>query len=201
MSNFHHRLQDWFVMTQYCSRWITARWWWYYANFCAPLLPVHAATPRRLLYKWDRWYLPSSLFKFGNFLVYITFLIPCARSSLSSTILALSQSITWFSFTEWSLRAEPPISLCDCLLYTQCFTDFPCLSLVLLNSHFQFSFHSPIYFLSHSLQSTMVYIPSLGSVLSLGPSRNLFRIECGFMTVTIPLFLNIRANVSEIPRT
>ena len=32
-------LQDWFVMTQYCSRWITARWWLYCANFCSLCSP------------------------------------------------------------------------------------------------------------------------------------------------------------------
>ena len=28
-------LQGWFVMMLYCSRWITARWWWYCASFCS----------------------------------------------------------------------------------------------------------------------------------------------------------------------
>ena len=46
-----------------------------------------AVAPRRLLYKWDRWYLPSSLFKFGNLRMYIASFKPRARSSLSfSTI-------------------------------------------------------------------------------------------------------------------
>ena len=32
-------LQDWFVVTQYCSRWITARKWLYCPNFCSLCSP------------------------------------------------------------------------------------------------------------------------------------------------------------------
>ena len=132
------------------------------------------------------------LFKFGNFRIYIASFMPCAKSSLSfSTILALSQTMTWFSFTEWSVRAEPHISLCECLflslVYTIASLTFSASDRCSLTRTFNFLFVSPIYFLSQPLQS-MVYTPSLGSVLSLGWTRRLFRVECGFMAVTIPLF-------------
>ena len=66
---------------------------------------------------------PSSLFKFGNLLIYIASLMPRVRSSLSfSTIFALSQFMTWFSFTEWSVRAEPHIPPCDCLFLSLVYT-------------------------------------------------------------------------------
>ena len=56
-----------------------------------PSLGVCVAAPRRLSYKWDRWYLPSSLFKFGNLRMYIASFMPRAGSSLSfSTIVTLS---------------------------------------------------------------------------------------------------------------
>ena len=74
-------------------------------------------------YKWDRWYLPSSLFKFGNLRMYMASFMPRARSSLCfSTIFALSKSMTWYSFTAWSVRAEPHSSLCDCLFLSLVYT-------------------------------------------------------------------------------
>ena len=106
--------------------------------------------------------------------------MPRARSSLSfSTIFALSQSMTWFSFTAWSVRAEPHISLCDCLflslVYTVDLLTFSASDQCSLTRTSSFLFVSPTYFLSHPLQS-MVYTPSLGSVLSLGWTRRLFRV-------------------------
>ena len=101
---------------------------------------------------------------------YMASFMPRARSSLSfSTIFALSQSMTWFSFTEWSVRDEPHISLClfpvSCI--HNCFTDFLCLrSVLLITRTFSFLYVSPIN-LSQPLQS-VVYTPSLESVLSLG---------------------------------
>ena len=41
---------------------------------------------------------------------------------LFSTIFALSESMTWFSLTEWSQRAEPHISLSDCLFLSLVYT-------------------------------------------------------------------------------
>ena len=48
MSNFHHQPGDFFrtVMTQYCSRWITARWWEYCANFCSLYSPSPSRSVR-----------------------------------------------------------------------------------------------------------------------------------------------------------
>ena len=147
-------LQAWFVMTQYCIRWITARWWWYCANSCSLGSPHPSrcvqATPRRSLYKWDRWYLLSSLFKFGSSLMYIAYLMPRARSSLSvSTILVLSQSMTWFSFTERSVRTELHISLGDCLflslVYTTALLTFSVSVWCSFTRTFSFHFVSPAY--------------------------------------------------------
>ena len=91
-------------------------------------------------------HLCSSLF--GNFRVYIASFMPRTRFFISfSTIFTLSQSMIWFSFAEWSVRAEPHTSLCDCLflslVYTTASLTFSASDQCSFTAYFQFSFHLP----------------------------------------------------------
>ena len=90
-------------------------------------------------------------------------------------------------------------------LYTQLLAHFFCFCSVLLNSHVQLPLGLIhilyiLYFFSHPVQS-IVHTPSLGPVWSFGWTRRLFRVVCGFIAETMPLFLRISATFSESPFT
>ena len=120
------------------------------------------------------------------------------------TILALSQSITWFSLTTWSVMADlclfvseafliPPLKGIPSPIFSTSSLCF--LTLVLCGV-----FVSPTYIPSQLLQS-MVYTPSLGSTLSLGQTKSLLKVVCGFIAMLTPLFIRILTTFSISPFT
>ena len=97
----------------------------------------------------------------GRIRMYTASFTPLAWSSLYHlTILALSQSITWFSFMAWSVIADPHISVSDCLclslLYLVPLFTFSVSVLCSFTLTFSFLLVSPTYFFGHPEQS-MVY--------------------------------------------
>ena len=99
-------------------------------------------------------------------------LMPWASSSLS-IILALSLSITWFSWMELSVSHCFLLSIVNTALLP---TFFPC-SLTLI---FSFLLVSPACFVSQHSQS-MMQTPSFQSAFYLGWTSRLFSVVRGFM--------------------